>query len=575
MDVPSMARQDFPHDDTTPSAARRFVAETLSLWGADELADSALLLVSELSTNAIVHAGSDIEVTLALGAAADDGIDDTGPAEPAVRFAVTDRAPERAAYVPAQAADEEALPADGGRGLLLVGTLAQSWGVTYTGERKTVWFTLSWESGPVAAAPVGPANGPGYSRRGWLTFLAEADELLAGLTDVDQVCALTTQLLVPRIATWAAVFLTDATGFRLAHAWHADERQVERLYLDLEKRQRPRPRHRRPGEPAGSGGLSGRSGLGGPSGPFGPSGLDAAQEFTIGFGSTVLGTLVLGRAGLPQLPPEVRSLVEDLCHRVALTLHAAHRYARPVAASEALERSLVPREVGDIPGGQCAVWYRPAGEDTQAGGDFYDVFRSNEAQWTFVLGDVCGRGPEAALITGLARNGVRLLAREGTPVTQMLDRLNRAILAEGAGARMISMVLGQLTPLRAGGMSCVLCCAGHVPPLLISPGGRVETPASSQILLGVVEQPRYRAETFSLRPGQTLVCVTDGVTGHRDGGRLFDDGDGLAGLLAHSRDTDAPGAVRTILQALSSFSAEAPHDDVAVLALTALAEAAR
>ncbi|HEY3869277.1 MAG TPA: ATP-binding protein [Actinocrinis sp.] len=251
MESQAIVRRGFSCDVRTPGAVRRFVDEALVRWDLGELAEEAALLVSELATNAVNHAGTGIEVVIRCHeacAGADDG-------EQTVQVAVRDRRPDLPVVVP-RSPGEPAAPDEGPkdrpddepqpreRGLLLVGALARSWGVTFEKDAKCVWFRLlcprpyapaapDLGSGAAARRLLGAAGRPQPAelerqRRGWLAFLAEASELLTGLTDEDQVAALAAQLLVPRIATWAAVYVNEHDGARLAHCWHEDEARFTR-----------------------------------------------------------------------------------------------------------------------------------------------------------------------------------------------------------------------------------------------------------------------------------------------------------------------------------------------------------
>ncbi|HEY3869278.1 MAG TPA: PP2C family protein-serine/threonine phosphatase [Actinocrinis sp.] len=306
-----------------------------------------------------------------------------------------------------------------------------------------------------------------------------------------------------------------------------------------------------------------------------PPGLDggvrgqAVCAFPIEVDSTVYGTLVVARLGAVLLPSELVGLVRDLCRRVGLALHTARQYTKIEQISSLLQRSLKPLTQCRVPGIECSVVYEPVGEGVEAGGDFYDVFESGPQRWSFVLGDVCGAGPEAAAATALARHAVRLFAREGCGPAEVLERLNRAIVAEGDDGRLTSLVHGQLSTLPDGGSRCEICCAGHVLPLVLDPSGRIDSPLSPQLLLGVLDEPGYFTESIALAPGQSLICVTDGVTEHRREGRLLDDDDGLVRMLSGCRRRTAAGIAEYIRLALAEFSAAPKQDDGSILVMTA------
>jgi PAS domain S-box-containing protein len=385
------------------------------------------------------------------------------------------------------------------------------------------------------------------AHRGRLSFLAEAGELLAGVHDEELIAALTAQLVVPKIATWAAVYLTDLAGMtRLAHVWHSEERHNAELRKSL------------PAVP--------RTSLDEVSWPVGP---ETVLSFPLLTQGKPHGALVIGRTE-PALPLELADLLGDLCRLVALNLHTAMLYTRQATTSRVLQRSLLPMRVAPMPGLESAVVYEPAEEGADVGGDFYDLFTVAD-HWCFALGDVCGSGPEAAAVTGLARHAVRLLAKEHYTVADIFDRLNQALLEEGDDGRFLSLLCGELTPLPQGGALCRIASAGHPPPLLLRADGTVEAVATPQLLLGIEAGARFYVETFELAPDEVLLCVTDGVTERRDGERLLDDADGLARLLSGCTGLSAHAVAERVRHAVETFAPEPSQDDVALLVIKAAA----
>ncbi|WP_262505335.1 SpoIIE family protein phosphatase [Streptomyces sp. TRM68367] len=322
-----------------------------------------------------------------------------------------------------------------------------------------------------------------------------------------------------------------------------------------------------------------------------PSGADSARGVALAYrlvaGGRPLGTLVIGRAGIARFPDEITGLVEDLGRRVALAIGAARQYARQATISAVLQRGLLPGAVAEIPGVRSALVYEPCDKGGPSG-DFYDLFPARDGRWCFALGDVQGKGPEAAVVIGLARPWLRLLAREGYGVAGVLDRLNQLLLddateaadaaaralvgpvgpGDGPQNRFLSLLYGELVPFD-GGARCTLASAGHPLPLLLGPDGEVHTAAQPQTLLGVVEDVTYTSETFELRSGDTLLCVTDGVTERRCGSRQFDDGDGLAAALTGCAGMGAELIAERIKRLVHEFGARPPEDDLALLVLQA------
>ncbi|MFE6359720.1 SpoIIE family protein phosphatase [Streptomyces sp. NPDC057806] len=598
------AHTTLPGSSLAPASARALVRAALAEWTelglpgtqahTRRLADDTVLVVSELVTNAVVHAGTEIGLVCRAE-------EETG----AVVVEVSDHHPARA---PRDGASEPAHgSAEYGRGLTLVARLAECWGVTYRTGVKTVWARLPAEEHPdEPGAPTGPPPyampGRGRGRperdrdwldRGALSFLAEASDLLAGQLDEDLVAALTAQLLVPRLADWCAVWLEDeftgrgrsphgipGTGPRLARVWHASENRIEELRRALEK-EPPCP----PDDPGPGAGPVPHPWPGAALGEREPVGTALAYRLVAG--GRPLGTLVIGQSGPEGFPDEVTGLVEDLGRRVALAIGAARQYARQATISAVLQRGLLPGAVAEIPGVRSALVYEPCDKGGPSG-DFYDVFPAGEGRWCFAVGDVQGKGPEAAVVIGLARPWLRLLAREGYRVPDVLDRLNQLLLddateaadararalvgpaapGDGPQTRFLSLLYGELVPFD-GGVRCTLGSAGHPLPLLLGPDGRVRTVAQPQTLLGVVEDATYTSETFRLRSGDSLLCVTDGVTERRSGSRQFDDGDGLAAALAGCAGLSAQSIAERIRRLVHDFGGRPPEDDLALLVLQA------
>nr|WP_202540466.1 ATP-binding SpoIIE family protein phosphatase [Streptomyces sp. SID4937] len=639
------SRTSLPGIPLAPSAARRFVRAALAEWTglgvpaavgfSDRLADDAVTVTNELVTNAVVHAGTTVDLVLRLEEEGGDepsaalvlevtdhhparpvGADEPGaagdPAPAHAPAATTTEPPTEARTAPADPAPLPD-PAEYGRGLQLVATLAESWGITYRTGLKTVWARLpvdDWSAPPAppdqdtlrrglrAAEILAPAarrterDDAVWDSRGAPAFLAEASDLLAGQLDEDLVAAIAGQLLVPRLADWCAIWLEAESGGpgaepRLARVWHSDETGTEPLRTALERE----PLRLPPG--AGSGPVS--VPVPWPAPPTDeapqPGGRDgAALAFRITAAGRALGTVLVGREGVAQVPEAVASLIEDFVRRLGLAVGAARAYTRQATISRILQRGLLPSKVAEIPGVTSALVYEPS-DDGVVGGDFYDIFPCPGDRWCFVLGDVQGSGPEAAVVTGLARPWLRLLSREGFGVGEVLDRLNRLLLDDameaaeaaalmvaaaggqqlhdGSQSRFLSLLYGEVVPLPGGGVRCTVASAGHPLPLLLRPDGSVRPAAEPQVLLGVVEDVAYESQVFDLAPGDTLLCVTDGVTERRSGPLMFDDGDGLARVLAGCARLPAEATAERIRRAVHEFAEQPPDDDVALLVLHA------
>ncbi|WP_030171915.1 SpoIIE family protein phosphatase [Spirillospora albida] len=421
------------------------------------------------------------------------------------------------------------------------------------------------------------------SWRGWLSFVAEASDLLAGTLDQERTMALVAQLVVPRLATWCAVYtVTEAEGgeARLAYVWHADENRADRLRDLLVRAPAPPTDATGPwnGLAAGPDPVSGD----GPD-PASDTGSDPASDtvhaFPLSARGRRIGALVIGRPAGDRFPRSAIELAEELGRRAALAIDNARLFSAQTAMSSALQRSLLPPGIPEIPGLEVAVVYEPAGEGSEVGGDFYDVFESGPPRgrpggaaprWRFAIGDVCGTGPQAAAVTGLARHALRILAAENLSVPAVLTRLNRLILGEGERGRLLTLLHGEITPRRGrDGVTIRLSSAGHPPPLVLAPDGAVREASSPQPLLGVFDGVEFHTDTVELRRGEVLLCVTDGVTERRSGGRLLGDGHGLERLLAGCTGLSAGAVAARIQRAVRDFGAEPSNDDVALIVLRA------
>ncbi|MFK4156609.1 SpoIIE family protein phosphatase [Streptomyces fungicidicus] len=426
-------------------------------------------------------------------------------------------------------------------------------------------------------------------RRGSLSFLVEASDLLAGTLDRDQTLALMAQMTVPTLATWCAVYTIadQASEPYLSYVLHEDEELIDGIKSLLSKIAPPDPVPTpgarvwsAPAELAHQAALrtSMRSlGLsGGPTRQVTPGiGPTLATASAVGGETVVLplvarnrviGMLTLGKPTDEHFRQEILELAEDLSRRAALALDNARLYSERTAISQSLQRSLLPPELPTVEGVEVEVIYRAAGEGNEVGGDFYDLFPISDGAYGFAIGDVCGTGPNAAAVTGLARHALRLLAREGLSGPAVLERLNSAILDEGARSRFLTLLYGEMRPQEDGSAELRVVCAGHPLPLRLRQDGTVEPAAEPQPLLGVIEDLELYEQTVTLDPGDVLLCVTDGVTERREGPRMLGD-DGLADVLTTCTGLTAGAVAARIMRAVERFASEPPSDDMAILAM--------
>jgi Stage II sporulation protein E (SpoIIE) len=219
-----------------------------------------------------------------------------------------------------------------------------------------------------------------------------------------------------------------------------------------------------------------------------------------------------------------------------------------------------------VPGFEVAARFHAAGEDVQVGGDFFDVFETDDGEWAAVIGDVSGKGADAAAVTALARYTVRAVAVRGRRPSTVLRELNDAVLRHDLEDRFCTAAFARL---RGGPDRCrvQLSSGGHPLPLLVTPEGDVRVVGRPGTALGIAPDPRLHDREVELHPGDKLVFVTDGVIEARVAGRRMLGVDGLNRLLAGCGPLDAVATGERIEQAIVGEGE--PRDDIAVLVLRA------
>ncbi|MEZ0106442.1 serine phosphatase RsbU (regulator of sigma subunit) [Catenulispora sp. EB89] len=404
-----------------------------------------------------------------------------------------------------------------------------------------------------------------------LTLLSQAGELLSGTLDRRRLAALAAQLMVPRLADWVALYppadhSNVSSSWTPEHIWHREERRLDALRSALDGWRPPLPEE------------SGRAHITGPAYGEWPvpvaSPYGQALPIPLTARGVSLGTMVLGGPGKGGFAGATVPLATELASRIAAALDNARQYAEQVEIVRGLQRSLLPPSLPTVPGLDIGVVYEAASnsDGVHVGGDFYDVFPISRKVWGFAVGDVCGTGPEAAALTGLARHSLRLLAREGRSPVTVVERLNQAVLEEGELAgdagRFITLLYGEVEPRPDGSAQLVLVCAGHPLPLILRQDGSVRAAANPQPLLGVLPDPTLYAEDVELGAGEVLLVYTDGASERRNGRLMLGD-EGVAAALSGCSGMTAPGVVARVRQAVVDFGSSGTRDDLALLALRA------
>ncbi len=255
-----------------------------------------------------------------------------------------------------------------------------------------------------------------------------------------------------------------------------------------------------------------------------------------------------------------------MARRAALAIENARIHAERRRVAQALQQSLLPPALPVVEGIGFAAEYVPTGGDADVGGDFYDVVSLPDGRWLVVIGDVSGKGVQAATVTGLVRDVIRVLAGDGKPLPEVLARLNETLVERGAG-RYCTLALAAVAPGEGDRLDVELHLAGHDRPVLLrSGGGPASFVGTGGTALGLLDTIASPTADIVLDPGDCLVFYTDGVTERRRGRELFGTGrlrDATTPLAGYPADVVAARLRSTAI----NFSVEEPRDDIAILVL--------
>lgn len=241
------------------------------------------------------------------------------------------------------------------------------------------------------------------------------------------------------------------------------------------------------------------------------------------------------------------------------------------ALARTLQDNLLPPRLPTVPGLDAAAVYLAADiTGTDVVGDFYDLFHTRGNSWCAVMGDVCGKGIEAAKITALAHYTIRTEATQHPAPAKVLHRLHRALVEQRTDDRFLSAALAILRP-RPDGITGRLSSAGHPPALIRRTDGTVEEITCPGTLIGAfIDNVRLTERPFHLHPGDALLLYTDGITEARAGrGQPMFGEVRLAATLADTRDLDSAATVAHLAGAGADHARGHACDDTALMLLRA------
>jgi serine phosphatase RsbU (regulator of sigma subunit) len=263
-----------------------------------------------------------------------------------------------------------------------------------------------------------------------------------------------------------------------------------------------------------------------------------------------------------------RRTAKRLADRAALALDNARLHEQQRHIASVLQHSLLPRSLPEITGFEASSRFLAAGEAYEVGGDFYDVFRSGSRSWTAVIGDVCGKGPEAASLTALARYTVRTASSPDSSPSEVLRTLHNSISSERADFRFCTAALARIqAPSKGKGAAhLTVSLGGHPLPMILRRDGTVDPVGRPGTLLGVLPSPVLADADADLDEGDSLILYTDGVLDVRDRA-VRADPEWLAKQISEFAGKSADEIAEALAGAAIERHGGEPRDDIAILVL--------
>jgi serine phosphatase RsbU (regulator of sigma subunit) len=412
-------------------------------------------------------------------------------------------------------------------------------------------------------------------------FLARVGARMAASMDLETTLQEIATAAVPVVADWCSIVLVEADGHLRTHAVaHVDPARTAMAW-ELAERYPPRR-----DADAGAGRVI-RTGEAEHLAEITPEmidrgavddahrealhelGLRSALSVPLRRPGRVLGalTLVYAESGRT-FGSEDLALARALAGRASLHIHNSRLYTELSHIATTLQRSLLPRRLPDVPGMEVGTRYLPVGEYNEVGGDFYDLFPSDPGVWTALIGDVSGKGADAAAITALARHTLRAAALRSSDPAENLMLLNDTMLADATTSRFCTVSYARLRP-DPDGIGVTFANGGHMPPLILRADGRLDQVEMPGSLVGALQEPVFTTREERLAPGDLLLLYTDGVTDLRT--RMPRSGERQ---LAETLERMTGRSVEDVLAAVTDMAVRAqdgrPRDDIALLAIRAV-----
>ncbi len=290
-------------------------------------------------------------------------------------------------------------------------------------------------------------------------------------------------------------------------------------------------------------------------------------------GRLVSALLAARTTARPGFHPREVALVQQFAARAGAALATATVYGEQARMAQVLQASLLPPRLPQIEGAVLAATYRPARETLRIGGDFYDAF-ATDGGGMFALGDVCGKGLEAAVLSGRVRQSVHSLRMVTDRPLRLIDLLNKALMTAPDAthrSQFTTLLLGTWTAAEPGGLAVTIAGGGHPAPLICHPDGKSELVTVGGMPVGALAAAEFREVELHLGPGDTLLAYSDGVTEARGGdtGQEMFGEDRLRAAVADLAGAPPHELVDGLLRLVDEWLAGRDHDDIALLAIGA------
>ncbi|HEV2638198.1 MAG TPA: PP2C family protein-serine/threonine phosphatase [Actinocrinis sp.] len=433
----------------------------------------------------------------------------------------------------------------------------------WAGGRRAWWLTdeTRYETTRLALA----------RERDRTDFLVEASNQLLSSLNVDK-CTATTAVLAARYLADSSIVVAPTAGRRLPITRATAEGVVTRETVS-----------RDPGEVPGlSEALQGFPPV--PSRWIDPA---SAPDWLIPRGQSEIGSLMvtplpgngvaagalvlLRRPGREQFTEDEERFARLFAARAGAALGAARLFQEQASVARTLVQELLPPRLGRMDGVEFAAAYRPSRDDHRIGGDFYDFHPANDLdpRALIVLGDVCGKGIEAAVLTGKIRTSLHTLRTVQSDHVAVLGLLNSALLSS-AHTRFATMVLASVRA-EGGQVELTLTCAGHPAPMIVRADGTVHPAPAHGTLIGALADVRFTSCSVTLAPGEACLLYSDGITEVRGGplGTEMFGVERLTATLAECAGLPAEAIVERVQMLAIEWAGRAPHDDMALVAICA------